>query len=218
MELKEAKYNLDMICIIGMSISDTLCSALRRFYDSIKYYDLNSGDSIFHHYKELEGKFFKDEGMFILYNKSKNNVDLTNIAVSNNELREFEKLCKEYGVDILYQKRPENLEDLFQRYVAGEQLSSNQENIINAFTLKDMNGNLYLKNDASLICFNLKDLVIIERVLDKLELNTLNIERRKQRAKNMMDKLKKVQEKTKETVKAKDKSVNQQLKDLYSRK
>lgn len=176
--------------MISLAASESICDSLRSFYNTIKYHDLHSGDSIFNHYRELEGKFFQDEGKFMLYNKTKKNQDFINVAVSNAEIRQFEKLCRDYGVDILYMKRPDNLEELLSMDQQGMDLTNNQKNILKAFTYKDDAG-IHIKKDASLICFNTADIDVMERVLDRLEEKTLSIEKRRQRAENILFKLKK---------------------------
>lgn len=190
MELQQTKHNMDMIFMISLAASESICDSLRSFYNTIKYHDLHSGDSIFNHYRELEGKFFQDEGKFMLYNKTKKNQDFINVAVSNAEIRQFEKLCRDYGVDILYMKRPDNLEELLSMDQQGMDLTNNQKNILKAFTYKDDAG-IHIKKDASLICFNTADIDVMERVLDRLEEKTLSIEKRRQRAENILFKLKK---------------------------
>lgn len=190
MELQQSKHNLDMIFMIGLSAGESICDSLRSFYNTIKYHDLHSGDSIFNHYKDLEGKFFQNEAKFMLHNKTKKNQDIINVAVSNSEIREFEKLCRDYGVDILYMKRPDNLEELLSMDQQGVDLTNNQKNILKAFTYKDDEG-IHIKKDASLICFNSADIDVVERVLDRLEEKTLSIEKRRQRAEDILSKLKK---------------------------
>lgn len=190
MELQQSKHNLDMIFMIGLSAGESICDSLRSFYNTIKYHDLHSGDSIFNHYKDLEGKFFQNEAKFMLHNKTKKNQDIINVAVSNSEIREFEKLCRDYGVDILYMKRPDNLEELLSMDQQGVDLTNNQKNILKAFTYKDDDG-IHIKKDASLICFNTADIDVVERVLDRLEEKTLSIEKRRQRAEDILSKLKK---------------------------
>jgi len=190
-EIQSSKEKLDLMCIIGISLGSTICESLREFYETVKHYDLDNGDKLFHYYKQFEGKFFRNEANFVLYNKSKSSRDLINVSVGNKEIKEFEKLCKEYGVDILYLKRPENLEELFSKYNQGIEISQNQENIVKAFVIKDKNGNLHLKQDASLIVFNSLDIDVMERVLDRLEYKTLTIQKRKLQAKKIMDKIQK---------------------------
>ena len=121
----------------------------------------------------------------------KRSQELTHISVSNSELRIFERLCRDYGVDMCYLKRPDNLEELFERSQRGEQLSKTQQDILNAFTVTDINGNKILKNDASLIIFNTLDLDVMDRILDRLEEKTMNIARRKQRAQDFINRMKK---------------------------
>lgn len=191
MEIQQSKHKLDMIFMISMSAGESISDSLRTFYDTIKHFNLNSGDGIFNHYKHLEGKYFQDESKFILHNKAKHNQDLINVAVDNNEIREFQKLCRDYGIDILYMKRPDNLEDLLAMDQRGMDLTKNQKNILNAFTVKDANGNKHLKNDASLICFSAKDIDVMERVLDRLEEKTLSIMKRRERAEDILAKIKK---------------------------
>lgn len=184
MEIKEAKYKLDMIIMIGIAQGESIVNAAKCFFDTIKYYDLNKGDGFIKRYQELEGKFFKDEGQFVLYNKQKRNNDLTNVSVSNKELKEFNQLCKEYGVDILYMPRPDDLEELFEMSQQGIELTKLQQDKLNAFTIINENGDKILKNDASLICFNVDDLDIMERIIDKLEERTLTIEKGNKKLKN----------------------------------
>lgn len=191
MEIQETKHNLDMIFMLGMAAGETISDSFRSFFNTVKYYDLNSGDSIFNHYKSLEGKFFQDEAKFILHNKAKRNQDFVNVAVNNNEIREFEKLCRDYGVDILYMKKPDNLAELLQMDLSGAELTNNQKNILKAFSFIDNKGEVHLREDASLICFSSRDIDVIERVLDRLEERTMNIQKRKQRAENILEKMKK---------------------------
>lgn len=191
MEIKQSKQKLDMIFIIGMSVGESISDSLRAFYNTIKHYNLHSGDGIFNYYKHLEGKFFQDESKFILHNKARNNQDFVNVAVNNREIREFQKLCKDYGIDILYMKRPDNLSDLLKMDQQGVELTNNQRNILNAFTVKNGKGDVYLKEDAGLVCFSARDIEIMERVLDRLEEKTLSIQKRKERAEEILAKIKK---------------------------
>jgi hypothetical protein len=190
-DLHESKRKLDMMIMVGMSATDSILEAMRRFSYSFKNADLNKADGILKTYKEYEGKHFTNESKFIRYNRMKRSQDLTHISVSNSELRIFERLCRDYGVDMCYLKRPDNLEELFERSQRGEQLSKTQQDILNAFTVTDLNGNKILKDDASLIIFNTLDLDIMDRILDRLEEKTMNIARRKQRAQDFLNRMKK---------------------------
>lgn len=209
MDLKESKQKLDMIIIVGLEINESLGMGLRTFFNTFKYSDLNKGDTIFNPYKNFEGKFFENESQFILYNKSKGSQDLnlTHLAINDLEIKTFLKLCKEYGVDVLYMKRPDNLEELFYKFEKGEPLSENQKNIVEAFTIKNENGDYKLKNDASLICFNVKDFDVMERVLDKLEEKTMNIAKRREKAQQILHKMK-------ENKKAKSKEKDKEVKEV----
>lgn len=191
MDLQEPKRKLDMMVMVGMNVTDSILEAMRRFSYSFKNADLNKADGIFKTYKEYEGKHFTNESKFIRYNRMKRSQELTHISVSNSELRIFERLCRDYGVDMCYLKRPDNLEVLFERSQRGEQLSKTQQDILNAFTVTDINGNKILKNDASLIIFNTLDLDVMDRILDRLEEKTMNIARRKQRAQDFINRMKK---------------------------
>ena len=162
MDLHESKRKLDMMIMVGMSATDSILEAMRRFSYSFKNADLNKADGILKTYKEYEGKHFTNESKFIRYNRMKRSQELTHISVSNSELRIFERLCRDYGVDMCYLKRPDNLEELFERSQRGEQLSKTQQDILNAFTVTDINGNKILKNDASLIIFNTLDLDVMD--------------------------------------------------------
>lgn len=205
-DISEIKSKTETILIVGMTVGDTITDTLRSLINGWK----SSGEkNIKDLLKELEGKRFTDEGKFLLHAKHEKS-DLSEVAVSNAELKEFQKLCKKYGVDFHFQKRPANLDELFRRKQAGESLSAHQESVVNAFTIYDDKNVPHLKQDCALITFKERDLPVMERILDKMEEKTYGIEQRKLQAKKIIEQRKqkvaakeKRKKKTKEFTKSK---------------
>lgn len=200
----ETKNKMQTIFFVGVSAKDGIVHSLRDFFDTLKERDINNCASLRKELKKLQGKYFKDEGTFMLSQKSRNNGDaasFVNISIDNKELKEFRKTCKEYGVDVLFIKRPEDVEGLYNKKLKGESISENQKQIVEAFTITDDKGNSCLKDDANMICFNSRDIAVVEKVLDKMEARTQNIQQRIMRAKRAKDKASKIVKRTKEKIK-----------------
>ena len=198
-DINEIKSQAETFIMVGLTAKDTITETLRSLINGWKKGGEKSMKGMV---EELQGKRWTDEGKFILHAKSEN-TGLSEIAVSNAELKEFQKLCKEYGVDFHFQKRPENIEDLFERKQKGETLSSHQESVVNSFTIYDDKGNAHLKNDGALITFKERDLSTMERVLDKMEEKTFSIQQRKIKAKKIVEEHKKNKAQSKEISKSK---------------
>lgn len=186
-DINEIKSQAETYIMVGLTAKDTITETLRSLINGWKANGEKSMKSLV---DQLQGKKWTDEAKFVLHAKSEN-TGLSEVAVSSSELKDFQKLCKEYGVDFHFQKRPVNLEDLFARKEAGEKLSSHQENIVNAFTICDDKGNAHLKTDSVLITFKERDLLTMERVLDKMEEKTYSIQQRKIKAKKILEERKK---------------------------
>lgn len=199
-DIQEVKSQTETFIIVGLTVKDTITETLRSLVNGWKKGGEKEMRSMI---KELEGKRWTDESKFLLHAKSQN-ANLSEVAVSSEELKEFQKLCKKYGVDFHFQKRPINLEDLFERKQRGDVLSSHQEKVVNAFTIIDDNGNARLKSDGALITFKERDLPSIERVLDKMEEKTFSIQQRKIKAKKISEERIKNKEKSKKKEKVKD--------------
>lgn len=197
-DINEIKSKTETIVMVGLIAGSTLTEALRNLINGLKS---NGEKSIKDFAKDLQGKRFTSEGAFVLHAKNEK-VGLSEVAVSNSELKEFQKLCKEYGVDFHFQKRPINLEELFHSKQAGKTLSAHQESIVNAFTVYDKNIP-YLKPDGALITFKESDLGVMERVLDKMEEKSFGIEQRKIQAKKIVEQRKNKSVKTKKVTKEK---------------
>lgn len=176
----QIKYKAETMIMIGLAASETITESLRVLFQG-----LATSKDIRTLEKQMQGKRYKKESTMILESK-RENVGLHDIAVSNSELKEFRKLCKEYGVDYYFQKRPKNLDELLNRQQAGESLSNHQEQVVKAFTLKDENGKPYLNDDAVLITFKESDLPRLERVLDTMEKRMYGIEKRKMIAQKIL--------------------------------
>lgn len=172
---------------MGLGVGDTLLDGLKRFFNVLKGIcaDEQTRD-LKKAYKALQGREFKLESEFILNAKQTGTHDFANATVSNAELKEFKKLCKQYGIDYLYQKRPDNLDELYSKKVNNQPLSSTQAKVVDAFTYTDINGILKIKNDCALITFSANDLEIMSKVVDKLEERTFNIEKRKAKAERIV--------------------------------
>ncbi len=205
---KRGRQTMDFIQI-GVEVGSTLKGSLIRFFDMLrenKYQVENK--SLKEIYKEMKGKSFKSEGKFLLYQKSHGVNTFEQHTVDKEEVKQFEKMCKEYGIDYLYQERPANLEDLFEKKQRGEKMSSYQEKIVDAFTRVDENGNISLKEDIALITFPEKDLEIMERVMHRLD-ERKSIKELKTQAKEIVEKKKEEKQKEEKDISQSDKKVKE---------
>lgn len=202
-ELKNKTQQAEKYVQLGIGAGESLKEALKRFYEVLREIASKDGRELKETYKLMKGKRFQNEGKFLLNGKANGEKSFRHTAVSNAELKEFERLCQNYGIDYLYQKRPANLEELFKKKQNNLPLSKNQEKIVDAFTFHDANGNLQLKDDAALITFSENDLDLMEKVVDRMEERSFNIEQRKVKAEQIVKKAKEMKDKAKQKVKQK---------------
>lgn len=202
-ETKHRIQQAEMYVQLGIGAGESLKEALKRFYEVLREIASKDGRELKETYKLMKGKRFQDEGKFLLNAKANGEKNFSHAAISSEELKEFERLCQNYGIDYLYQKRPANLEELFKKKQNNLPLSKSQEKIVDAFTYQDENGKLQLKEDAALITFSENDLDLMEKVVDRMEERSFNIEQRKVKAEQIVKKAKEMKDKAKQKVKQK---------------
>jgi len=190
---------------IGFDTSSSVINALSSFFDS---YRSNKQKQ---ELEDYQGKIFTDKDAFTLENKKDGNQQVAEITVpeQNKEIKLLKKLAKARGVDIYLEKRPKNLENLFQTYrtyypkdLERSGLTAKEIDLVKAFTIVDKTG-LSLKNHGMIVQFKSSDLDIMNEITKELEQSRVDIHRRMLEAENRkQDK----QEKKKEKAKEKSKS------------
>lgn len=71
--------------------------------------------------------------------QKKKGADTVKISIEDtkNELRMLQKECRNAGVDILIMKRPDNMEDIYDRATNGGNLTAEENEAFKAFTIED---------------------------------------------------------------------------------
>lgn len=71
--------------------------------------------------------------------QKKKGADTVKISIEDtkNELRMLKKECRNAGVDILIMKRPDNMEDIYDRATNGGNLTAEENEAFKAFTIED---------------------------------------------------------------------------------
>ena len=71
--------------------------------------------------------------------QKKKGADTVKISIEDtkNELRMLKKECRNAGVDILIMKRPDNMEDIYDRATKGGNLTAEENEAFKAFTIED---------------------------------------------------------------------------------
>ena len=126
----------------------------------------------------IKGEVFKNEKNFILDSKMKNNgrtseIKSTVVRSGRKDLKEVIKACKNRGIDIYVREKPKNFDKLVERYEANDNLSirEKERNIIN------------VHGDGGVLMFKGEDIQQVEEAIKDVDQKSLNIQRRKQKAK-----------------------------------
>lgn len=157
-------------------VKDTIVDTLHALFD-----DLRENKDVKGARKEMKGHEFKRECDLVISSK-KENSGIIDVSIQAEELALMKKYCKEYGVDLLVQDRPNNLEALFERQQAGEILNDYQANIVAAFTIKNDEGKPMLQDGGYLLSFKDNDISAMNKIVQKIDDKVYSIEARKNRA------------------------------------
>lgn len=179
---------------IGFDVSKSIIDVLAIFLN-----DTRTGRGT-GKYKEHFGTQYKSKEEMILHAKAEGIKDFSNITISdqNHEIKLLEKYCKLRGVDILIEKRPKNMEEIYQRFLSDGQssLTAKEMDYFNAFTIKK-GEDIILMESGAIIQFKSKDITLMEDIVKDVEHQSHSIKERKEKASEVINSLKgKTAEKT----------------------
>lgn len=145
-------------------------------------------------YRSEQGKEFKSEKNLVLDAKQRNKsktaeIKSTVVKSGRKDLKSIVNACKKRGVDIYIREKPKNFDTLVERYNANDNLSLREQEMLQAFCDFDKEGNITnIHGDGGVIMFKAQDLQQVEEAIKDVDQKTLNIQRRKQRAKERFNK------------------------------
>lgn len=188
---EEAKHYGTGAIRIGFSASYSVLSALTGFMEN--YYRRSESRAV----KGLKGDVYKSKDAFYLNAKKEKETNFGTITVSDQKelLKEIKKLCKNRGVDIWIQSRPENMDQIYDNYIAGKELTSREQDYLKAFTIKNDDDSLRLLDDGAIVQFKAGDIEIMDDITKEVEQKFTDIARRKSRAVEKIDEVKEERQK-----------------------
>jgi vacuolar-type H+-ATPase subunit I/STV1 len=200
-EEKQALDKLQMTLYFGYSALDAFIDSIKAFLKVQIHYD---GDLLDSALKDYKGRAFSDSATWELYNKSRGEKETTELTIEGKkELRNFQKLCKSYGVDILIVQKPKDLDDIVNKANKNEKLTRREERIIESYTTRDSSGKYHAKDEPAVVAFGANDLKTIDRIVDELEAKTMTLEKRKLKAREAGEKIRNLR-------KSKEKNIKQE--------
>lgn len=182
--------------------------------------DLNKGINVVkdkkenHALRSVKGRRYTSEENFVLDAKARNGgrtaeMKTTVVKSGRKDLKELVKACKKRGVDIYIREKPDNFNELVERYKSNDNLSIREKEMLDAFCDYDKDGNIInVHDDGGVVMFKSEDIQQVEEAVKDVDQKALNIQRRKQKAK--------VQFKTQNERNKKDKSITK-AKDMRER-
>ena len=123
----------------------------------------------------IKGEVFKNEKNFILDSKMKNNGRTSEIKST---------VVRSGRKDIYVREKPKNFDKLVERYEANDNLSIREKEMLDAFCDYDKERNIInVHGDGGVLMFKGEDIQQVEEAIKDVDQKSLNIQRRKQKAK-----------------------------------
>ena len=166
---------------IGIQLGRGILESMSAFLSAFKESRGTKADrSVKQLKKELEGKTFSQRDKFILHNINNDNRDFQEVKLRDEELKTFDKHCKNYGVDYLYEVKPEGISKLLKKKES--KLEPYEKEVLKHWTEKDANGKLIETPDAAKITFAGKDIKLMEFVVEDMRKEVYTLQQRKTKA------------------------------------
>lgn len=179
---------------IGIGAGESLIVGMSRSLNSMKaYVDLSNG------------QVHSDRNSLIKKNMQKHKgADTTKISIDDqlNEVKYLKAACKNAGIDILINKRPDNMQEIYDKAVEGGQLTKEELEYFNAFTIEDMDhpGKRVLLENGFSIEFATADFDKMDKIVDQVIEKARGVAERSVKAREALDKLKDTPDKIKEAI------------------
>ena len=124
----------------------------------------------------IKGEVFK--------NGRTSEIKSTVVRSGRKDLKEVIKACKNRGIDIYVREKPKNFDKLVERYEANDNLSIREKEMLDAFCDYDKERNIInVHGDGGVLMFKGEDIQQVEEAIKDVDQKSLNIQRRKQKAK-----------------------------------
>lgn len=195
------KESLSTFCRLFFDFIPQVMSDLKHGINYVKQSTQN------HTYRGVKGRRFDNESTFILENKARNGgrtpeIKSATVKSGRKDLKMLVKACKNRGVDVYIREKPSNFDSLVSRYNSNDNLSIREREMLEAFCDFDKYGAITnIHGDGGVLMFKAEDLQQVEEAVKDVDQKSLNIQRRKQKAK---ERLKKQQKQRNTKVKSRD--------------
>lgn len=179
---------------IGIGAGESLIVGMSRSLNSIKaYVDLSNG------------QVHSDRNFLIKKNMQKHKgADTTKISIDDqlNEVKYLKAACKNAGIDILINKRPDNMQEIYDKAINGGQLTKEELEYFNAFTIEDIEhpSHRVLLEKGFSIEFATADFDRMDKIVDQVIDKARGVAERSVKAREALDKLKETPDKIKEVI------------------
>lgn len=179
---------------IGIGAGESLIVGMSRSLSSMKaYVDLSNG------------QVHSDRNFLIKKNMQKHKgADTTKISIDDqlNEVKYLKAACKNAGIDILINKRPDNMQEIYDKAISGGQLTKEELEYFNAFTIEDIEhpGHRVLLEKGFSIEFATADFDRMDKIVDQVIDKARGVAERSVKAREALDKLKETPDKIKEVI------------------
>ena len=87
------------------------------------------------------------------------------------------------------------MDQIYDNYIAGKELTSREQDYLKAFTIKNDDGSLRLLDDGAIVQFKAGDIEIMDDITKEVEQKFTDIARRKSRAVEKIDEVKEERQK-----------------------
>ena len=142
MSTEQSSKNLGMGSIyIAITAGCNIAVALRRTLTAIKYANIKYGEEHYQDYLKQRGHRFKKDINLARVAMDVKKSDIERMCVNETDVRIIKEYATKYGLDFALTSKPDDLEKLAERkFVKGEELNSQEEKILKAFTIRDEKG------------------------------------------------------------------------------
>lgn len=126
---------------ISITAGTNIARALRSFLNAIKYANVKYGEEHYKDYLAVKGHQFKSDIAMarVAFDQKKSNIE--RFAVNELDKQILKEYAIKYGLDFALTRKPKDLQKLLERkYINHEELTTQEEKIIKAFTYRDENG------------------------------------------------------------------------------
>lgn len=153
-----------------------------------------------------QGQIHYDRNSLIHRNMEKHKgADTAKISLDDqlNEIKYLKRACKNAGIDILINKRPDNMKEIYEKSIGGEGLTDEEMEYFKSFTIEDREnpGRRILLENGFSVEFATADFDRMDKIVDQVIDRARGAAERAAKAKKTLDKMKETPDKVMEAIK-----------------